>query len=1610
MPRPFNPGIFLSVPWNEILWFTFCFSMLVVTTSLISFLVTPMCVYYLLLFVLVLSAVCWKTEKKFRRRRLPYHLVMRCRRRIGNRPGWFYRWLYRSSTESTKKDVPSLPQEMEATTVPRHMIESFCSSFDFLQLMRCQRQFLEVDHGKNVRRAIARMNLLCNASALQNREKGGSSSFKQTPLVYDTGASYGLTPFRADFIDYQPCTVMIKDIARTNQVKGIGTVMYKFLATNGDVLYLPSLAYHLDTADIRLFSPQTYHQLYGGSSKLDGDHVLMQLMKQPHLEIRHDVEIDIEKGGTNLPMIYNVACSDKEKREIGPHFKSAMALLSRRLGFLGRWEVGIEDHSYEFGTGVELMFPCVSSNENVNLTPGQRELLLWHWKLGFGMQRVQELMKGHSSKDSAGKTSWMPPVIHPKVPSAASCPLPKCQTCELSRAKKRNPKVVRQQAIKEREAVLSWEKYQPGDFVSMDHFVVNTPGRLLSGYGREALHNRYHGGTIFNDAATGLIWIENQVTLGAGDTILAKESFEQWLRNKAWVEIKHLHSDNGVFTAKEFREDCKEKGQTQSFSGVGAQHQNARAERAIQTIMWMARTFILHVAMRWSERGVDNIALWGFAVKHAAWLYNRMPNRYSGLTPMELLTNIKADHRDLLRAHVWGCPCYVLDPKLQDGKKVPKFNRRARLGQFVGFSEQHSSLVALVRNLETGFVSPQFHVVFDDKFETVFSAGCDQATEDAIFEQLFEDSRDLYVEPECDDDGELVYQPPPLEEVWLSEPERRERQERLRQQRVRHEDLHRELARETASPEPDPSRGSPTPIGIVDDDESIPGAMRSPRRRPQEGHSPREGDSQADPSVIGAPEGENDPEGAIVEEDFPTPQPEPDPDLDPDGSDIEMEDDHEVQNEHFGSGSDNYSDEVVAEPTQQPTRRSAQDRRPKQHHGGNDDWDLLARERKGRQLQRNKRGSISRTRANAMRLLNFDNVDASTWLSKAERKRFALTLGAKAAPPTAARLSRKKMKYSQRMRHRREMGDRVLQSMSDEVPTIEALMASPLSKFIHLAANECGYNGTRLELICNWVHPFFLKAKSAASREDNPTWKEAMTGAFADEYWEACKVEIATLEGMDAWEVVERTAEMNVLPSTWAFKCKRYPDGLIKKFKARFCARGDRQIEGVDFFETYAPVVQWTTVRLMLILEVLLELKSKQGDVTAAFLHAKLEDNERVYVEMPRGFRKEGKVLSLKSTLYGLRQSPRAFWKYMVEKMEAVGLKQSEIDPCLFVGDRVIAISYVDDILFWSKSDEDIHDVAMQLREQGVDLEQEEDAAGFLGVRMEKNENGRLEMKQCGLIERVLEALGLDAGNEHGKATPAEIKPLVRDSEGEAASGSFNYASVVGMLLYLSGHSRPDIAYAVNCCARYMFAPKAIHEKALKRIGRYLKATRDKGLILNPSKETLKIDCFPDADFAGMYGHERNDDPTCVKSRTGYVITVADCPVLWQSKLQSETALSTMEAEIIALAHSCRELFPVMDLVKSMSSAVGLESPETSMHVSIHEDNAGALVLAKTLPPQFTPRSKWYAIKTIWFREEIQKRGVRLLSIPTKLQLGDICTKSLPKVTFEFLRERLMGW
>ncbi len=181
-------------------------------------------------------------------------------------------------------------------------------------------------------------------------------------------------------------------------------------------------------------------------------------------------------------------------------------------------------------------------------------------------------------------------------------------------------------------------------------------------------------------------------------------------------------------------------------------------------------------------------------------------------------------------------------------------------------------------------------------------------------------------------------------------------------------------------------------------------------------------------------------------------------------------------------------------------------------------------------------------------------------------------------------------------------------------------------------------------------------------------------------------------------------------------------------------------------------MVQWTTIWLIVILEVLLGLKSKQGDVTCTFLCADLKPGETVYVGMPLGFNSKSKngkhqVLKLNKTLYGLRQSPRAFWKYITKKLRKCGLKQSKFNPCLFVGPNIMYIVHVDNLTCRSCDVANIDKVVMELCKLGVALEQEDDAAGFLGGKKEcDSKTGLLEMKQTGLIERVVEALGLDDG------------------------------------------------------------------------------------------------------------------------------------------------------------------------------------------------------------------------------------------------------------------------
>ena len=1383
--------------------------------------------------------------------------------------------------------------------------------------------------------------------------KAGPRAALKTPLVFDTGASSGLSPFRSDFLNnYEAVKISVKGVAGRGSIIGGGTILRKFTTRCGAKLFIPSHGYHFPEADIRLESPQSLIRAMGGS----GHAVVNGWNIEWHLPDRRIIDIPIDPV-TNLPLFTDFVCTSDEKKKFESESMESINQVCMPC------EEKKNDHFDQYERK-KALHHCTSvvDETNQNLSGTQRELLHWHHKLCLNMQDLQQLMKPQNVRDQEGTIiTKCPPVIPTKFKSTANLKrdqYPLCLSCKLATAKARSSDVITQKPVASKEGALSRDQYEPGDNIATDQFVVKTPGRLIKGYGREAIHNCFHGGTIFQDSASNLVRVQPQVSLSAGETVVGKSSFEDWIWNLAGVLAKNYHSDNGIFIAELFRSDCQQKKQSQTFSGVGAKHQNGKAERAIQTISYWARTMMTHVALHWPDDNADNIRLWAFAVTHAAWLYNHMPNRNLGwMSPLEIFTKTRSDHHDLLRTRVWGCPAFVLHPKLQDGQKIPKFNRRGRMGQFLGFSDQHSSLVAMVRNLGTNFVSPQFHVVFDEKFTTIQNdTRLGDSAVESVFNDLFVTCRDFYGEegrpPEDEKSApegvEAVDPPPELGGEWLTEAERRDKDSRGESWRSQQHQKRSQQAKEFEQLNDDfnpiwplDNFDVPSAASISDDDDSS------------------TGDSvDSFTACCDAPEGAPD----TVAPSLP--------------------------------------------PTPRPPRRSRR----------------LRGEAEGPRRSRRLRGEAPEFMrvashpdyARCCTSMVSDKMKNKGFI-QANRAQFACTLGTK-QPPRSARLSRKKKEYKTRLASTklREVNEK-LGAMDWEVPDANSLMTDSLTKFVHFAAADCGFDGSIEALVVNWLHPLMLAAKTASTSGDNTNWKQAMNGLFADEYWEAACTEVETLERMKAWEVVEREVTMNVLSSTWAFKCKRYPDGLIKKFKARFCARGDQQIEGVDYFETYAPVVMWTTIRLMLILECLLDLKSKQGDVNCAFLHAHLPEEESVYVHMPQGFTQydkkgKAKVLKLNRCLYGLKNSPRAFWKYMVEKLEFCGLQQSKLDPCLFIGDTVIAVMYVDDLLMWSTEDNHMIELGQLLNKAGVDIEEENDAAGFLGVKLTKTPEGSMMMTQEGLIGRIIEAMGLDVEHSTPKSTPCLKAPLTKDVDGDPCSESFAYASIVGMLLYLSGHSRPDISYSVSQVARFTFCPRRSHEAALKMIGRYLLGTINKGLIINPTRE-LKIDAYPDADFAGLYNYEEHNDPICVRSRTGYVINVAGCPVLWKSQLQTETATSTMQSEVISLAACCRELIPIVNMVKEIGSAVGLTTAEsTKMHVCIHEDNAGALVLDKTLPPQFTPAGKHYAVKTHWFREKCIEMGIEIVKICTTEQLGDICTKCLPAPTFQYLRKKLMGW
>ena len=489
-------------------------------------------------------------------------------------------------------------------------------------------------------------------------------------LLFNTGASSSFTDDLNDVVGELRLTNATVDAfgQKDIPVDGACTICWNVVDTNGKVRSILVEGYYVSQGTRKLFSPQAHFQAMKEAGKPNGKLVV----KADYLDYQDPTGWKLRKPISDITQLPTIVLHQND-------------------------------------TKLEMNNAYLLRPVNPNLTMAQKELMLWHQQLGhMGCTGIQKLMKRPIDGSE--------PCILTKNCGTPNCQVPLCPTCLLAKAKCRNDETSTEKKDELKTMSLERNHLEPGSCVSLDHYESTVQGRHKDTKGKEQHDNKYCGGTIFVNHASGFIGAYHKVSLTAGNTIASKREFKKRLR-ECGVQVQQYHGDNGVFKSEAFTNEIEEMEQTIDFSGVGAHHQNGVAEQGIQLVFYGAQAMMIHAAMHWPQRVLPD--LWPFAVDYAIHIWNHTPLPENGLCPVEILCKYKQSCVDLTRLQVWGCPAYVLDPKLQDGKKLPKWKPRSCCGQFFVFSEEHSSTVGMIHNLNTGYVSPQFHVVYNERFETV---------------------------------------------------------------------------------------------------------------------------------------------------------------------------------------------------------------------------------------------------------------------------------------------------------------------------------------------------------------------------------------------------------------------------------------------------------------------------------------------------------------------------------------------------------------------------------------------------------------------------------------------------------------------------------------------------------------------------------------------------------------------------------------------------------------------------------------------------------------------------------------------------------------------------
>ena len=509
------------------------------------------------------------------------------------------------------------------------------------------------------------------------------------------------------------------------------------------------------------------------------------------------------------------------------------------------------------------------------------------------------------------------------------------------------------------------------------------------------------------------------------------------------------------------------------------------------------------------------------------------------------------------------------------------------------------------------------------------------------------------------------------------------------------------------------------------------------------------------------------------------------------------------------------------------------------------------------------------------------------------------------------------------------------------------------------------------------------------------TYQEAILHEHKNEWDEAMKEEMRSLHENHTYDLVKLPKGKKALKNKWVYKHKTENNGS-QRYKARLVVKGFSQKKGIDFEEIFSPVVKMSSIRVTLGLAARLNLEVEQLDVKTAFLHGDLE--EEIYMEQPEGFKVNGKedlVCKLRKSLYGLKQAPRQWYKKFDSFMSSHGYTRTTSDHCVFTkkfsdDDFIILLLYVDDMLIIGHDVRKIEKLKEELSKSFA-MKDLGPAKQILGMKISRDrKNGKLWLSQEAYVEKVLERFNMSKAKAvcsplagHFKLSSKQCPTSEKDKQ---EMTSIPYSSAVGSLMYAMVCTRPDIAHAVGVVSRFLSNPGKDHWEAVKWILRYLRGTSRLCLCFGSGEPVL--DGYTDADMAG--------DCDSRKSTSGFLMTFAGGAVSWQSRLQKCVALSTTEAEYIAVTEACKEAL----WMKKFLQELGLQQERYIVYC----DSQSVIHLSKN--STFHSRSKHIDVRYHWIRDVLEMKELHLEKVHTSENGSDMLTKTLPKEKLEACRRR----